>query len=91
MPSPLEVVVPAPGELPVSYFVHALSGKVIPVLIVAFRIGPDGARPVEWPALDETAGWARAEQSPDSYWHAHGRTGKNPTDLGNAVRVKRPA
>jgi hypothetical protein len=82
-------VVAAPAGLPESYFVHGISGKVIPTYVVAFRIGADGPEPIEWPIL---AGphWQRADQLGSGQWAAHGRVGKNPIDLGNAIKVGRP-
>jgi hypothetical protein len=82
-------IVPAPSSLPESFFIHGLSGRLIPVVVVAFRISDEGAVPVEWPAL-EGPHWQRAEQLGDGQWAAHGRTGRNPQDLATGIRVKRP-
>jgi hypothetical protein len=90
MPTAAEtIVIPAPDGIPEAFFIHKISGKVVAVHIVAFRVDADGVEAVEWPTL-EGPHWVRADRLGDGQWSAHGRIGRNPQDLGNAIKTGRP-
>lgn len=88
MPTPAPVYLPAPPDMEADQFVHGVSGAVIAVHTIGFKITGDEIEPITWPTPGP--GWDKVQDLGNGYVTAHGRQARNATDLGNAIRNKRP-
>ena len=90
MPTTAPLYLAAPADLEPELYVHGISGRIVPVRIVGFKIVDDVLEPLVFPRIAENTGWEKIENQSNGYVSAHGRQGLNPTDLANSVRLKRP-
>ena len=90
MPTPAVTIIPAPSDLESDQYVHGISGRVISVRVIGFKITGDDIEAITWPVITPGSGWEKIESEANGYFSAHGRQGLNVTDLGNAIKNRRP-
>lgn len=83
-------VIPAPHDLEPEYWVHGVTGALVAVRVIAFRVTAAAVEAITWPAIGGE-GWEKVAGEGSGYFTAHGRRGLNIQDLATAVRVKRPS
>ena len=90
MPTAAPVYLPAPPDMDGEQFVHGVSGKLLTVRVIGFKITGDDIEAITWPVITPGSGWEKIESEANGYFSAHGRQGLNVTDLGNAIKNRRP-
>ena len=82
-------IVTAPSDIEAAQYIHSLTGALVTVRVIAFRITDEGAEPITFPNISDDK-WAEVQSLGNGYVAAHGRQALNATDLSNAIRNKRP-
>lgn len=90
MPTPAVTIIPAPSDLESDQYVHGISGRVISVRVIGFKITGDDIEALTFPVIPDNHGWDKVKSLGNGYVTAHGRQALNSEDLSNAIRNKRP-
>ena len=90
MPTAAPVYLPAPPDMDGEQFVHGVSGKLLTVRVIGFKITGDDIEALTFPVIPDNHGWDKVKSLGNGYVTAHGRQALNSEDLSNAIRNKRP-
>lgn len=90
MPTPAPVYLPAPPDMESDQFVHGVTGALITVRVIGFKVTGDEIEPISWPTIAPGSGWEKIHDLGNGYVAAHGRQARNAVDLGNAIKNRRP-
>ena len=56
MPTPAVTIIPAPSDLESDQYVHGISGRVISVRVIGFKITGDDIEAITWPVITPGSG-----------------------------------